>query len=137
MKYFMKTAFGISSRHFMHGYFHKVLGLLQGSADASTIWSINWSVLFNILDKHFCKARFPSPQHHVYKECNGKGFVDNTMLWETSKNDTIQMVVARMEAKAQSWECKIHASGGGLNLLKTFCILSHGNGERTANQLCE
>ena len=42
------------------------------------------------------------------------------MLWETSENDTIQMVVARTEAKAQSWEHEIHASGGSLNLLKSF-----------------
>ena len=41
MKYFVKTAFGISSRHFMYGYFCKVLSLLQGSADAGAIWSIN------------------------------------------------------------------------------------------------
>ena len=61
MKSFVKTAFGISSRHFMNGYFHKVFGLLQGSADAGAIRSINWSVLFNVLDKHFHKARFPPP----------------------------------------------------------------------------
>ena len=60
------------------------------------------------------------PQSSVYTECNGKGFVDKTTLWETSKNDTIKMVVTRMEAKAQSWECKIHASDGSLNLLKKF-----------------
>ena len=65
----------------MHGYFCKVLGL-QGSTDASAIWSLNWSVLFDVLDKCFHKARFPSPRHHVYTECNGKGFVDDTMLWE-------------------------------------------------------
>ena len=56
MKYYIKTAFGISPTHFMHSFVHKVYGLLQGSAVAGSIWSLNWSILFNALDKHFPKA---------------------------------------------------------------------------------
>ena len=41
-------------------------------------------------------------------------------LWETSETETIQTVVGTAKAKAQSWECGIFASGGGLNLLKNF-----------------
>ena len=49
MKYYVKTAFGISTQYFMHSIFHKILGLLQGNTDAGTIWS----VLFAVLDKRF------------------------------------------------------------------------------------
>ena len=120
MKYYVKTAFGISTQYFTHGVFHKILGLLQGSADAGTIWSLIWSVLFAVLDKWFWIAQFPSPCEHIYTECIGKGFIDDTTLREISKTETIQMVVGRAEVKAQAWEHGIFASGGSLNLWKNF-----------------
>ena len=56
MKYYVKTAFGISPNHFTHSFFRKIYSLLQGSANAGSIWSLNWSILFNALDKRFPKA---------------------------------------------------------------------------------
>ena len=120
MKYFVKTAFGISIQFFMHGIFRKVLSLLQGSTNGGAIWSLIWSVLFAALDNQFCKAHFPSPHKHVYTKCNGEGFVDDTTLWETSKHNSIETVIARMEEKAQTWECNVFVSGGALNLKKNF-----------------
>ena len=56
MKYYVKMAFSISPNHFTHSFLCKVYGLLQGSANASSIWSLNWSILFDALDKQFPKA---------------------------------------------------------------------------------
>jgi hypothetical protein len=120
MKYRVKTAYGISSNFFTHNLRRRMLGLLQGSANAGAIWSLNWSTLFSVLDNRYPKARFPSPRDHVYTERNGKGFVDDTALIITSSIDSINIVTARSEEKAQTWERLIHVSGGGLNLLKNF-----------------
>ena len=94
----------------------KICALIQWQ----NIFQMNWAILFNAIDKCFPKAWFPSPQHHIYTKCIGKGFVDDTTLWETLETNTIQTVVGTAEVKAQSWECGIFVSSGNLNLFKNF-----------------
>jgi hypothetical protein len=120
MKYFVKTAYGNSSTYFMNTSLRTILGLLQGSSDVGPIWTLNSSVQFQMLDELHPPARFPSPCPHVYIERNAEGFVDDVSLWETSEDESIQIVATKMQEKAQTWERGVHVLGGALNLLKNF-----------------
>jgi hypothetical protein len=58
--------------------------MLQGSSEVCPIWTLSSSVQFAALNKQFLLAIFPSPHPEVYTARNGKGFVDDITLWETS-----------------------------------------------------
>jgi hypothetical protein len=94
--------------------------MLQGSSEVCPIWTLSSSAQFTVLDKEFPPALFPSPRPEVYTARNGKDFVDDVSLWETSPTLDLRVVQAQMQAKAQAWERGVHVSGGALNLLETF-----------------
>jgi hypothetical protein len=120
IKYFVKTAYGASQNYFQNTFFQKIYRMLQGSSEVCPIWSLSSSVQFEVLDKQFPKAVFPSPRPAISTARNGEGFVDNLTLWETSLTSELSEVQVQMQAKAQAWEGGVHVAGGALNLLKTI-----------------
>ena len=69
MKYFVKTAYGVSANYFENTFLRLILGLLQGSAAVGAIWAINSSIQLDVLDQTCPPAIFPSPRpeclHHT------------------------------------------------------------------------
>jgi hypothetical protein len=123
MQYFVKTAYGTSSNYFMNTFLHWILGLLQGSTAIGSIWAINSSIQFDVLDQICPPAIFPSLRPTVYTEHNGEAFIDDATLWETSATaPLIEVAPAQMETEAQAWERGVHVLGSALNLLKTICF---------------
>jgi hypothetical protein len=61
IKYFVKTAYGASQNYLQNTFFQKIYRMLQGSSEVCPIWSLSSSVQFEVLDKQFPKAVFPSP----------------------------------------------------------------------------
>jgi hypothetical protein len=122
MKYFVKTAYGSLPSYFTNTLLHNILGLLQGSATVGSIWALNSSIQLDVLDQMCPPTIFPSPRPEVYTTRNGKLFVDDASMWETSATDPLIEVAAQMEIKAQAWERSVHVLGSALNLLKTFCF---------------
>jgi hypothetical protein len=120
MKYYVKTAYGASKEHFQNTFLQQILGMLQGSSEVCPIWTLVSSVQFEVLDEQFPPAVFPSPRPEVRTACNGKGFVDDVTLWETSQKKELEEVLAIMQTKAQAWEQGVHVTRGALNFLKTF-----------------
>lgn len=120
MQYFVKTAYGLSSNSFRNTFLRYVFGLLQGSSEVCPIWSLSSSIQFEVMDKQYPMAVFPSPRPEVSTERNGESFVDDTTLWVTSMTASLQEVIQQMTSKAQAWEHRVHVAGGALNLLKTF-----------------
>jgi hypothetical protein len=84
MKYFVKTAYGASKEYFTNTILRSILSMLQGSSEVCPIWTLSTSVQFTVLDEQFPPALFPSPRPEVYTARNGKDFVDDVSLWETS-----------------------------------------------------
>jgi hypothetical protein len=82
MQYYVKTAYGLSTSSFQNTFLRYALGLLQGSSEVCPIWSLSSSVQFDVMDKLYPMAVFPSPRPEVFTKCNGESFVDNTTLWE-------------------------------------------------------
>jgi hypothetical protein len=133
MKYFVKTAYGSSPSYFTTTLLRNILGLLQGSAAIGSIWALNSSIQLDVLDQMCPPAMFPSPRLEVYTACNGKAFVDDASMWETSATDPSIELAARMEIKAHAWEHSVHVLGSALNLLKTFCFTISWNFRKMAN----
>jgi hypothetical protein len=135
MQYYVKTAYGLSTSSFQNMFLRYVISLLQGSSEVCPIWSLSSSVQFDIMDKLYPMAVFPSPRPEVFTKRNGESFVDDTTLWETSMTASLPEVVATMTSKAQAWERGVHVAGGALNLLKTFFYAVSGkykkNGQPT------
>jgi len=120
MKYYVKTKYSVSVNYFCNSTLLVLLGLLQGSAAVGAIWAVNSSMLLDLLDAAFPKARFPSPRAHVYTERNSEAFVDDTSLWNTAMTQTLAALAVVAKQKAQRWENLVHVAGGGLNMLKNF-----------------
>jgi hypothetical protein len=92
--------------------------MLHSGSEVCPIWSLSSSVQFEVLDKKFPKAVFPSPQ--FLTACNSKGFVDDVFLWEMSLTSELSKVQVQMQTKAQAWEQGVHVARGPLKLLKTI-----------------
>jgi hypothetical protein len=120
MKYYVKTAYGTSKDHFTATFLRVVLGMLQGSSKVCRIWRLHSSLQFDVLDKQFQPAIFPSPRAEVFTAQNGEAFINDTTLWETSSTATLEELMMVMAEKAQAWEQISDGLGGALNLLKTY-----------------
>jgi hypothetical protein len=101
MKYYVKTAYGTSKDHFMAMFLRVVLVMLQGSSKVCPIWTLNSSVQFDVLDKKFQPAIFPSPRPEVFTAQNSEAFINDTTLWETSSTATLEELTMVMAEKAK------------------------------------
>jgi hypothetical protein len=61
MKYYVKMAYGLSTSSFQNTFLRYALGPLQGSSEVCPICSLSSSVQFNVMDKLYPMAVFPSP----------------------------------------------------------------------------
>jgi hypothetical protein len=61
MKYFVKMAYGASQDYLQNTFLWGIYGMLQGSSEVCLMWSLSSSVQFEVLDKQFPMAVFPSP----------------------------------------------------------------------------
>jgi hypothetical protein len=60
MKYFVKTAYGTLQDYFQNKFLQGMYGMLQGSSKVCPILSLSSLVQFEVLDKQFPMAVFPS-----------------------------------------------------------------------------
>jgi hypothetical protein len=60
MKYFIKMAYGALQDYFQNKFLQKIYRMLQGSSEICPIWSLSSSIQFEILDKQFPMAVFPT-----------------------------------------------------------------------------
>jgi hypothetical protein len=98
-----------------------ILGLLQGSAAVSIMWTMLSTLALTVLSLQSLPAHFYTPRIETYTERQGEAFVDDTTLWTTSYATTcIVTIVARAAAKAQAWARIIFVCGGWLNLKKCY-----------------
>lgn len=58
-RYFVKTAYRVSSNYFENTFLRSTLGLMQGSSAVGAIWAINSSTQLDVLDQLFPPAMFP------------------------------------------------------------------------------
>jgi hypothetical protein len=98
-----------------------ILGLLQGSAAVSIMWTMLSTLALTVLSLRSLPAPFYTPWIETYTERQGEAFVDDTTLWTTSYATTcIVTIIARAAVKAHAWARIIFVCGGWLNLKKCY-----------------
>jgi hypothetical protein len=115
MKYFVKTAFGISEANYVGTVFEPLFGTGQGSGGSPPAWISLSSVFLDCYD-HIVPdtMEFKSPDEKDHFLQRAMQYVDDTTLGRTSEGETYAEKVVRLEHIIQVWENLLHLSGGGL-----------------------
>jgi hypothetical protein len=118
MKYYVRTAYGISTTAFSNTI-DWILGVMQGAGHSCTLWALTSSVMFEKMEETH-GARFHSPRPQRTHRRTGEAFVDDTTLWLLKLGLLLSAAVTLMQQTAQRWERLLHTTGGALNLNKCF-----------------
>jgi hypothetical protein len=103
-EYCVKLAHGISPNFVKCMTNLQILGLLQGSAAVSIMWTMLSTLALTVLSLQSLPARYYTPRIETYTKQQGEAFVNDTTLWTTSYATTcIVTIVARAAVKAQAW----------------------------------
>jgi hypothetical protein len=140
MKYFVKTAHGISSEFYRVLCDYLLYGTGQGSGASPSIWLSLVIVFLNSLTILAPLAMsFADPWEDIFEERNADSFVDDTC---NGCNDSLQEeampyteLIAKAQVMAQIWERILYSSGGALELRKCFWYLLYWTWENGRPQL--
>jgi hypothetical protein len=132
MKYFVKTAHGISTEFYRVLRNYPLYGTGQGSGASPSVWLSLVIVLLNsltILAPH--AMSFVDPWEDIFEERNTDSFVDDTSNGCNDGHQEEAMpykeLIAKAQGMAQIWERILYSSGGALELRKCFWYLVYGH----------
>lgn len=120
MKYMVKTVHGVSSKSYAGTPFEPLFGTGQGSGASPAVWLTLVVLLLNTMERISpLRMSFASPDGINTHSRLVDAFVDDTALGFTDDGQiSLEDLVSRLEAVAQTWERLLHFSGGSLNLAK-------------------
>ena len=121
MRYTVKTVYGISEDSYQGTVFAPLFGTGQGSGASPSAWLTLVVILLQTLDRLIPdRINFSSPKGDLQHSRLSDAFVDDTYLGFTSSDDTatLESLINRLQAIAQTWEHLLFLSGGKLNLSK-------------------
>jgi predicted RNase H-like HicB family nuclease len=122
MKYYIKTASGISEEFYSTTENHVMHGPGQGGRGSPSVWLLISSLLMKCMEEKASGAVMVNPinpQESINQRITG--FVDDITHWySTNHGKTPEEVVNEMKIAAQWWEQLLHASGGKVELSKCF-----------------
>jgi hypothetical protein len=125
MKYFVKTAHGISEEFYRVRQWYLLYGTGQGSGASAAVWlSIVVCLLTALTVMAPIAMTFADPWGDVFEERNADSFVDDMSLGCNDAHLEKAMPFAELIAKgqecAQIWEQILYSLGGALELKKCF-----------------
>ena len=131
MKYFVRTAYGVSTVAFTN-LIDWIVGVMQGGGHSCCLWALTSSVMFDLMD-NTPGATFHSP--HPYRQCNrtGESFVDDATLWLLKLGLCLTLAITLMQTTAQRWERLLFATSGALTPRNVSGMASNGLSPRQAN----
>ena len=123
MKFFIRTAHGVSPGYFTSTLSALTLGVLQGSGAVPCIWlSIN-CVLLHALSSHTTGFQATCPCYSKTSKCPGEAFLDDADLWLTSTSSSASgTLITSMQKVAQLWE-SLHCRWWGPGHPKMLLLL--------------
>jgi hypothetical protein len=128
MKYYLKTAFGISDSYIQTTNSDFLFGTGQGSGASPAVWLLISTVMLSVLAKITKRGMvFQTPDGTVFLERYSDAFVDDT---QNGVNDaflqgswTLKELSINLQNMSQSWEKLLFCTGGSLELSKCFYYL--------------
>jgi hypothetical protein len=140
MKYFVKTAHGISTELYRVLRDYPLYGTGQGSGASPLVWLSLVIVLLNSLTILAPLAMlFVDPWEDIFEEQNADSFVDDTSNGCNDGHQEEAMpykeMIAKAQVMAQIWECILYSSGGALELRKCFWYLVYWTWENGRPQM--
>ena len=105
MKFFIRTAHGVSPGFFTSTLSTLILGVLQAIRVAPCIWLSISCVLLHALSSHTTGFQAMCPCYSKTFKCRGEVFVDDMDLWLTSTSSSSNgTLITSMQKVAQLWE---------------------------------
>jgi hypothetical protein len=124
MRHYVRTAFGDSTKNFHAARIHPVAiqGIGQGNGAGPQIWAVVSTVILNCLRETGEGAKFFAPLTKEKLKFVGYAFVDDTDLIIAGDQDshTGPWTMSAMQHSLTEWEAALRATGGALELAKTF-----------------
>ncbi len=122
MMYHVKTSAGISDGHYKHTIETPVHGIGQGAGWSGPVWTFHTDILVKIMNKQANGFSFDGPRSDMPRTGTVEGFVDDMNAAVNSWNSEITMehLQAKLQHDTQKWTDLIHATGGKLELTKTY-----------------
>jgi hypothetical protein len=146
MKYFVKTAHGISDAFYQVMRDFLLYGTVQGSGASPSVWLLIVACMLTALTVLAPLAMsFADPWGDIFEERNADSFVDDTYNGCNDSHLETAMpyteMIANGQACAQIWERILCSSGRALELKKCFWYLVHwqwvnGRPEMAPNVSC-
>ena len=130
MEYSLKTSFGISELSIQSTPSSFLFGTGQGSGASPSVWLTISTTLLQALKSLIPRGMvFQSPDGLISVERYSDAFVDDTQNGTNdahcSQSWTLDELIERLQAMAQTWERLLHCSGGALELTKcSYYLLS-------------
>lgn len=129
LQHFVRTGHGVSEESFnANNGDTPIQGIGQGNTAGPLIWLVLSTTLFNIMrfmDNDF-GFTYTSPISNQSKDIKGLGFVDDTTLVQSAKDDEpISSLISRTEEYLNQWNHHLRLTGGALVPTKCFWYLIH------------
>lgn len=124
MKYFVKTANGVSTKYYTSSKQKTMHGPGQGGRGSPAVWVIISSLMMKCINQTAIGSTFINPFNNTenYKQ-RITGFVDDITHWCADNTLTSSEILDEMQKTAQKWEQLLTATGGKLELTKCFFYL--------------
>ena len=98
-----------------------IFGVLQGSGSAPSIWLAMSLILIKSYKKKFSGSSIPNPTGDIQLQKVIDDFVDDSDLWDILPHQvTTQVLLERLEIRAQYSEEILYSAGGKLNFDKCY-----------------
>jgi hypothetical protein len=128
MKYFVKTAHGISEAFYRSVKEFLLFGTGQGSGASPAVWLTLVVCLLSALSAIATVAMaFTDPWQDIFDKRNADAFVDDSANGVSDAHQEVPMsvteIVGHLQNTAQTWERVLFSSGGSLNIPKCFWYL--------------
>ena len=135
MMYHVKTSAGVSEGAYSHSLETPVHGIGQGAGWSGPVWTFHTDTMVKLMDKQANGFTFDGPRSNMKRSGTMEGFVDDMNAAVNSWDETINQdqLLDKLQHDTQKWTDFIHATGGKLELTKTYYQLYGWNHDEQGN----
>ena len=135
MMYHVRTAAGTSDGFYQHSIETPIHGIGQGAGWSGPVWNFHSDTAIKIMNEKGHGFSFDGPSRKSPRKGTLEGFVDDTHASVNSWFQEIspETLIHRLQQDTQRWADLLHATGGKLNLSKTYYQLYEWSHDEQGN----